>query len=97
MFLDLELIKQFFRDVLGLSDERAEIDACKVEHLLSEKSGKKLMSFMGYFLSEEKEAKGFRQRLRDFKLVCDAAENCEICELTCYYKEDIPYESDATN
>jgi DtxR family Mn-dependent transcriptional regulator len=91
------VIKQFFRDVLGLSDERAEIDACKVEHLLSEKSGKMLMSFMGYFLSEEKEAMSFRQRLREFKLVCDAAENCDICELTCYYKEDIPHGSDSTN
>ena len=58
------VIKQFFQEVLGLSDERAEIDACKVEHLLSEKSGKMLMSFMGYFLSGEVDARRFREKLK---------------------------------
>jgi DtxR family Mn-dependent transcriptional regulator len=91
------VIIQFFIEVLGLSDERAEIDACKVEHLLSEKSGKMLMSFMGYFLSNAKEAKVFRQKLKDFKLECDAAGKCEICELNCYYKEDTFHEPDTVN
>jgi len=88
------VIKQFCQEVLGLSEERAEIDACKVEHLLSEKSGKKLMSFMGYFLSQAKEAKLFRKGLRDFNLICESVESCEMCELSCYYKEGVPYGSD---
>jgi DtxR family Mn-dependent transcriptional regulator len=91
------VIIQFFSEVLGLSHERAEIDACKVEHLLSEKSGKMLMRFVGYFLSKDKDAQAFRRKLKEFTLICEATNNCQICELSCYYKEDAAHESDAVN
>ena len=38
------IVKQFFREVLDLSAGEAESEACKVEHLLSEPTGKKLIS-----------------------------------------------------
>lgn len=38
-------IKKFFIEVLGVSDQTAEQDACKIEHILSEESYEKLKNF----------------------------------------------------
>ncbi len=38
-------IKKFFVDVLGVSEETAEQDACKIEHILSDESYEKLKNF----------------------------------------------------
>ena len=38
-------IKQFFIDVLNVSEENAEQDACKIEHILSDESYEKLKNF----------------------------------------------------
>ncbi len=80
------IVEQFFREVLDLSSQDAEVEACKVEHLLSEPTGKKLISFMGYFLSDQIDAIKFRKGLENFNHVCDAAEDCHVCELECFFK-----------
>jgi len=49
------ILKKFFIEVLGLPPETAEIDACKIEHLLSEETGEKLLSFMAKYLGENVE------------------------------------------
>lgn len=38
-------IKNFFIDVLGVSEESAEQDACKIEHIISDESYEKLRNF----------------------------------------------------
>jgi DtxR family Mn-dependent transcriptional regulator len=80
------IIQQFFRKVLELDPNEAEINACKTEHLLSEDAGKKLLSFLGYFLSDAQEAEAFRAGLHEFSLLCDDSNNCPVCEVECYYK-----------
>jgi DtxR family Mn-dependent transcriptional regulator len=40
------LIKVFLQEKLGVSEETAEKDACKMEHILSEETFKKLKSFV---------------------------------------------------
>ncbi|MDR0663793.1 MAG: metal-dependent transcriptional regulator [Spirochaetaceae bacterium] len=40
------LIKAFLQEKLGVSEENAETDACKMEHVLSEETFKKLKSFV---------------------------------------------------
>lgn len=78
------ILQQFFTDVLDLSEEAAEIDACKIEHLLSHETGEQLLTFMGYFLSENPEAKNFREGFHSFRYKC-SKENCTICENNCFY------------
>lgn len=78
------IIQMFFQKVLNLPENLAEAEACKIEHLLEEKTGQKLMSFMGYYLSDRKEANAFRERFSDFEYVCNDTENCDICETICY-------------
>jgi len=40
-----EALKRFFQEVLGIDEKTAEEDACKVEHHLSKKTIKKIVSF----------------------------------------------------
>jgi len=78
------ILRMFFRDVLGLSEDIAEEDACKIEHLLSQATGEKLMNFIGFFLSEEPVALNFRDHYKKFIYQCDDFEDCKICEMKCY-------------
>jgi DtxR family Mn-dependent transcriptional regulator len=78
------IIQLFFKSVLNLPESIAEAEACKVEHLLEEETGHKLMSFMGFFMSNSKIAASFRKDFKNFTFQCNKTENCEICELDCY-------------
>ncbi len=53
------IVRKFLADVLQLGDRQAEIDACKVEHLLSVKTGQQLLHFVQFLLSEDVVAKQF--------------------------------------
>lgn len=44
-----ELVKEFFEKVLRVSPEQAEIDACKIEHLVSAETTAKLEKFLQEF------------------------------------------------
>ncbi len=52
-------IERFFRTVLMVEGDRAQEDACKVEHLLSLQTTGKLLSFMEFLLSPQPEASRF--------------------------------------
>jgi DtxR family Mn-dependent transcriptional regulator len=85
------IIQLFFNKVLDIDKDLAESEACKIEHLLEEETGQKLMSFMGYFLSSNKMALGFREAYREFVYDCQRAEDCDICELSCYFAKNQPH------
>lgn len=40
------ILEQFFLEILGVSADQAEIDACKTEHLLSMETTKKMAAFI---------------------------------------------------
>ena len=82
------IVEKFFREVLNLSSHEAEVEACKVEHLLSEPTGKKLIGFMGYFLSGQPNVVKFREGLKSFSYVCASTRDCNVCELECFFKEN---------
>jgi len=80
------IVEQFFREVLDLTSIEAEVEACKVEHLLSEPTGKKLISFMGYYLSGQPDVIKFRKGLEAFNYVCTSTNECDVCELDCFFR-----------
>ncbi len=59
------IVKSFFTDVLGLSEDLAEEDACKIEHLLSHETGEKLSKFLDFFLSADTVSKEFRIKFKN--------------------------------
>ena len=65
-----ELLETFFRDVLGVDAEQAEIDACKVEHLLSIDTSMKLARLVEYVNSGKKAVRDFLRELRETKSAC---------------------------
>lgn len=79
------IIQLFFNNVLAIDENLSESEACKVEHLLEEETGQKLMSFMGYFLSNHPAAVNFRKQFTNFTYDCQKTENCDICEVECYF------------
>ncbi|TFH01274.1 MAG: metal-dependent transcriptional regulator [Calditrichales bacterium] len=80
------VVEQFFAEVLDLPTQEAEVEACKIEHLLSEPTGKRLISFMGYYLSGQQEVVRFRDGLRSFNHLCGTTTDCLVCENECFYK-----------
>jgi DtxR family transcriptional regulator, Mn-dependent transcriptional regulator len=47
------ILEKFLVEILKVSPEQAEIDACKTEHLISSETAKKLAKFMNEFTSKE--------------------------------------------
>lgn len=80
------ILEKFLTDVLNLPPQTAAIDACKIEHLISKEMAERLLSFMGYFLSDRKEVRRFESGFREFIYRCQSAENCEVCETECFYR-----------
>jgi len=81
-----ELLEILFRDVLGVDSDQAEVDACKVEHLLSIETSVKLCTFIQLIQSESKVVKDFMKELRKQSPACTHdAEKCDICNSVCFY------------
>jgi Mn-dependent DtxR family transcriptional regulator len=62
-----EVLQKFFRDVLAANHEQAEIDACKLEHLLSSEIGKRLLDFLDFLFSEDHRAAAFLAAFQTLK------------------------------
>ena len=86
-----ELLETFFRDMLGVDEANAEIDACKIEHLLSIETSRRLASFIACIQSDQASAAAFRELLRDHQASCTEDEDtCHVCGTNCIEKNDAP-------
>ena len=86
------LMETFFATILGVPADIAEADACKIEHLLTQETSAKMLSFVGLYLSDNPKAKTFRQDYHRHVHHCDDSDNsCTICENVCYFtgKEEL--------
>ncbi len=79
-----KVLIKFLQDVLEVEPEQAEIDACKMEHLVSGESGKKLLRFVKFLLSDDPKARAFLQAYWNHENTCEGlTEECDICETEC--------------
>ncbi len=86
---------QFLHDVLGVSEDVAETDACKIEHLLSQESTSHLVRLVNLLQSGDPDAEDLLRRYRDFEVACPSLENCDVCEDECLVElEPLHYDSD---
>ncbi|MBI1321488.1 MAG: hypothetical protein GC168_21420 [Candidatus Hydrogenedens sp.] len=51
------ILSHFFTDMLGVEDETARGDACKMEHLMSRDTGKRLLWLLNQVLGDDKLSK----------------------------------------
>ena len=83
-----ELLETFFRRVLGVDQEQAEIDACKIEHLLSLETSVKLANFIHLIESRGPAVKAFLKELHQQPTECSHdTENCTLCQTICFLEE----------
>lgn len=59
------VVQRFLRDGLGMDEDDAMVDACKVEHLISTETRKRLVRFLHVLFSEEPAANKFLQMFRE--------------------------------
>lgn len=79
------LLEALFRDVLGVDAEQAEIDACKIEHLLSIETSMQLANFIQFTRSSENAAKDFIKELGKRSVACPHdIEKCDVCQTVCF-------------
>jgi len=76
-----QILIAFLKGVLHIDAEQAEIDACKIEHLISAKAGERLLLFLQFLLSDDPHEKAFLESYWDTndEAICDL-ESCAVCE-----------------
>lgn len=79
------VLKRFFEDILKLKPHQAEVDTCKIEHLISSETGASLLTFIRFMSSDDPVVKKTLQKFWQLqnKETCPGLENCPICETTC--------------
>lgn len=83
-----ELLERLFLDVLDVSPEQAEIDACKIEHLLSIEASVKLASLISLIDSGHAVVKPFLRELRKHETECSHdIDECEFCQNVCFFEQ----------
>jgi Mn-dependent DtxR family transcriptional regulator len=78
-----EVLLVFMREFLGVGPDTAELDACKVEHLLSEETGAALVRLIRFARSARPEAKAFVSEFRRTTAHCPPGALCELCTEGC--------------
>ncbi|MFQ5604239.1 MAG: metal-dependent transcriptional regulator [bacterium] len=82
------ILIKFMKDILNVDTEQAEIDACKIEHLLSAETGDKLLNFLKFLFSEDKRVKAFLNAYWSNENECQGLiEECQVCESECLLNE----------
>jgi Mn-dependent DtxR family transcriptional regulator len=75
------LFVQFLTEVLGLTEEQAHIDACKVEHLVSAPTRERMLAFMHFVHEDKKPVREFLRAWKDHQFHCKGPAECEVCEV----------------
>lgn len=79
------LVQRLFADVLGVDPEQAEIDACKMEHLVSNRVARQLVNFLRFIESNSAPATEFLIAWKSFDSSCEQTPSapCPGCESGC--------------
>jgi len=72
-----QVVQRFLHQALGMDEDDAEIDACKVEHLVSSQTRGRLVRFLRFLFSEEPAARQFLAAFRDAAEVQAPESGCD--------------------
>lgn len=82
--LNDKLLEELFSTVLGVSSEQAEVDACKIEHLLSVETSLRLAAFLETWKSDDSVVKKFRELVEPEPAECPGeSADCPLCQSSC--------------
>ncbi|RMF72762.1 MAG: metal-dependent transcriptional regulator, partial [Planctomycetota bacterium] len=78
------LVTRLFADLLGVDRLQAEIDACKLEHLISDETASRLLSFLRFIESDPQRTRAFIEAWKKFDPSCGhEPERCPSCSIGC--------------
>ncbi len=78
------IVQRLFAELLGVAEQQAEIDACKLEHLVSNETARRLISFLRFMDLHRDVAAEFLGRWRTVDPSCgEQAAACPTCEKEC--------------
>jgi Mn-dependent DtxR family transcriptional regulator len=78
------LIQRLLAEVLGVDSQQAEIDACKMEHLTSNETARRLVAFLRFIDTRSESVREFLAAWRAADPACDRSpEGCPTCETKC--------------
>lgn len=80
------VFKRFFQEILKVKAYQAEVDTCKIEHLISSETGAHLLTFLHFMSSNDSEIRKVLERFWQFKETCPGIHACPVCETTCLKK-----------
>lgn len=81
------VIKKLFTDLLGVGEDQANVDACKIEHLISGKTAERVTRLLRFVDSGCPEADRFREAFAAFEEACDGNPiACTVCHDECLAK-----------
>lgn len=80
------VVQKFLTEALGMDEDDAQIDACKVEHLLSSDARVRLVCFLHSLFAGEPVSQRFLDQFRQKALECRAGGEsaCRLCEEFCF-------------
>ena len=80
---NFKILATFFEDVLGVPKEVALADACKMEHLMSLETGRRLLWLMRWIMSDETRMAKVNETMKTLSNAeCKSVEECPICKDT---------------
>lgn len=78
------LLKKLFVTVLDIDEAQADVDTCKIEHLVSVDSAEHAARFLRFALSDAPVARAFRAAFADYDEPCGGdPSRCPCCEDIC--------------
>ena len=81
------VVKAFLSEVLNTPEPQADIDSCKIEHLISDVTGQRLARFTRLLTSNDPVAKAFLARFRSTHGECPENRTCDVCKGHCLADE----------
>lgn len=74
-----EIVRSFLEKVLLVDADTADATACKIEHIIDERSYKKLVCFMNYVEKDTQETDAFMKGFVDFCSIGGNRGRCDNC------------------
>lgn len=77
------VVHTFLRDVLGINDQGALVEACLIEHDVSATTTDRLLDLIKLMREDNEVRQIFQRRFADYHRTCGPSSECSTCGLAC--------------
>jgi len=77
------VMRAFLRDLLGVPSERAEDEACRLEHDVSSETTERLLDLLKLLRDDRGLREHFQTRFAEYHRACRPVDECSTCDLSC--------------